>query len=115
MPIPEFVQKRVERVLADFCERRVPPRARHQVRLEFTVRGNSFTLVERRVPYDDPDGEWTRSPIARFDYVVSTGDWKLMWRDRNQRWHHYDRLDPTTKFDDALSEVDQDPTAIFWG
>jgi len=39
----------------------------------------------------------------------------LYWRDRNLRFHEYDLLQPTDRFEDLLMEVDLDPTAIFWG
>ena len=59
--------------------------------------------------------EWTRFPIARLRYVKNTRQWSLYWRDRNLRFHRYDRLLPTPHVDEILIEVDQDPTHIFWG
>ena len=59
--------------------------------------------------------EWTRFPIARLRYTKATGLWSLLWRDRNLRFHAYDRVPPSATVEDLLVEVDQDPTAIFWG
>jgi len=39
----------------------------------------------------------------------------LYWRDRNLRFHRYDQLEPSPDIDDLLTEIDRDPTAIFWG
>jgi hypothetical protein len=35
--------------------------------------------------------------------------------DRNSRWHRYDMAEPTEQLDELLTEIDQDPTGIFWG
>jgi hypothetical protein len=45
----------------------------------------------------------------------STGLWLLYWRDRDLRFHEYDRAPATVSVEDLLAEVDLDPTAIFWG
>jgi hypothetical protein len=59
--------------------------------------------------------DWTSFPIARLRYVKGTQAWTLYWRDRNLRFHVYDRLPPSPHVDDLLVEIDRDPTAIFWG
>jgi len=59
--------------------------------------------------------EWTTFPIARLCYTAADKAWTLYWRDRNLRFHIYDRLAPSPTIDDALLEIDRDPTSIFWG
>jgi hypothetical protein len=39
----------------------------------------------------------------------------LYWRDRNLRFHIYDLLAPSRRVEDLLTEIDRDPTCIFWG
>lgn len=39
----------------------------------------------------------------------------LYWRDRNLRWHQYDRIGPSPYVDPLLAEIEADPTSIFWG
>lgn len=34
--------------------------------------------------------------------------------DRNSRWHQYDLIEPGTVAE-LLTEIEQDPTGIFWG
>ena len=41
--------------------------------------------------------------------------WTLYWRDRNLRFHLYDRLPPSSRVEDLLTEITHDPTGIFWG
>jgi len=45
----------------------------------------------------------------------SHGVWMLYWRDRNLRWHRYDRIGPSPHIDPLLAEIEADPTSIFWG
>ena len=54
-------------------------------------------------------------PIARLRYTQATRMWTLYWRDRHLRFHRYDELPPSLRIDDLLTEIDRDPTAIFWG
>ena len=110
--IPELDLARIRR----YVEARVSPHATHQVRLEVEVQGTAVTLVERRAPWRaDVGPEWTRFPIARFRYSPAHAAWTLFWRDRNLRWHRYDRIDTAANVDPLLAEIDADPTAIFWG
>jgi len=84
--------------------------------MEAVVRGTSVTIVESRPPWQaDLGPDWTRFPIARLRYDPTVGRWTLYWRDRNLRWHRYDRIDPAPHVDPLLAEIDADPTAIFWG
>ena len=62
-----------------------------------------------------PDREWTSLPIARLRYTADGKSWTLNWRDRNLRFHIYDLLAPSRRVEDLLTEIDRDPTCIFWG
>jgi Protein of unknown function (DUF3024) len=54
-------------------------------------------------------------PDAQLRHVKSHGVWMLYWRDRNLRWHRYDRIGPSPHVDPLLAEIEADPTSIFWG
>jgi len=49
--------------------------------------------------------------------AIAISGWQLTlyWSDRNSKWHSYDLLEPTPDLSAALAEIDDDPTAIFWG
>ncbi|MGB1225866.1 MAG: DUF3024 domain-containing protein [Mycobacterium sp.] len=112
MALPELDIARVQR----WCAARVPERARHQVRVECDVAARHLTILERRAPWREDYGpEWSSSPIARLRYTATTNTWILYWRDRNLKFHRYDLLDPSPHIEDLLTEIDSDPTAIFWG
>ena len=74
------------------------------------------STADCRLPWPGDVGpEWIRQEIARLRYTKSTGAWTLYWPDRNSRFHRYEGLDPTSRVDRLLAEIDADPTCIFWG
>lgn len=112
MALPELDVARVQR----WCATRVPEHARHQVRVECEPAPRHLTIVEQRAPWHEDAGpEWTSLPIARLRYTVTSKSWTLYWRDRNLRFHPYQSLAPTPRIDDLLTELERDPTGIFWG
>ena len=112
MALPELDVARVQR----WCAARVPEHALHQVRVECQIAPRHLTIVERRAPWREEFGpEWTSFPIARLRYTAADKSWTLYWRDRNLRFHLYDLLEPSHQIDDLLTELDRDPTCIFWG
>ncbi len=71
---PETDIARVRR----YCQRRVPPQARDQVRLETEVRGSAITIIERRAPW--------REDLKKFapsDDMI--GGVLAAWRDETNR------------------------------
>lgn len=112
--LPELVRKSVERDVGRYCEERVPPHVRDKIRMEYEIRGNSVTIVERRPPWSpELPPEWSRLTVAQFRYEETK--WALYWSDRNGRWHHYDLFEPAPDLLAVLGEIDDDPTGIFWG
>ena len=93
-----------------WCAARVPEHARHQVRIECQLAPRHLTILERRAPWREDSGpEWTSFPIARLRYTIADKSWTLYWRDRNLRLHSYDRLTPSQRVEDLLTEIDRDP------
>ncbi len=112
MALPDLDVARVRR----WCDQRVPEHALHQVRLECQVAARHLTIVERRAPWREDFGpEWSSFPIARLRYTANNKMWTLYWRDRNLRFHLYVHLAPSDSVQELLSEMDLDPTGIFWG
>jgi hypothetical protein len=114
MALPADIREKVEWKLALYCERKIPNRVRDQIQLGYRFRGNSVTLVERRPAVLEP-GVWTEFAVAQFRLDPETLSWSLYCRDRNERWHYYDDVEPSPDLADLLREVNEDPTGIFWG
>ncbi|TRZ89039.1 MAG: DUF3024 domain-containing protein [Methanosarcinales archaeon] len=115
MPLPVLVKNLVEKKVDAFCKKTVPPHVLHQVNLSFKIRGNSVTIFENRAPWHEGIKEWTSMKIAQFRYDEKSGQWRLYCADRNERWHEYWNMKPTKNIDKILTEIDEDPTGIFWG
>ncbi len=46
------------------------------------MRGNAFTIVERRAPWSEDLGpEWSSQPIAQLRFDGDTMSWSLWWPD----------------------------------
>ena len=114
MPLPELTRRMVEKKLGKFCEERIPPHARSEVRLGYHFRGNTATLWEER-PLLLRQEEWSKMTIAQFRLNPQDRRWTLFFSDRNSRWREYYDLEPDKDFDVLLREVEDDPTGIFWG
>lgn len=94
----------------------LPPDVRNELRYEIDVGDRVITVLECRPPWREGLGtEWTRSPICRFRYTKVRKQWSLYWRDRHQKFHEYDLIDPTPHLSQLIAHVDEDPTGIFWG
>lgn len=94
----------------------IPEHARELIRYELETTNRTVTIVERRPPWRDDIGpEWTRLPVARLRYTETRKEWSLYWSDQHRRFHQYDLIRPTRHVTRLSTEIDADPTAIFWG
>ena len=113
--LDELIDALVARVQR-WCEARVPEHARHRVCGKCDVAARHLTILERRAPWRDDYGpEWSSFPIARLRYTATINTWILYWRDRHLKFHRYDMIDPAPQIEDLLTDIDRDPSAIFWG
>lgn len=115
MTLPPLQHQAAEALLGAYCEKRIPEFVRSQLRLEYRIRGDSAELIERRVPWRDPEGEWTSAPMAKFTFDEESNLWTLKWRDRNGRFHEFAPTVKAAKLGDLIEVVDRDETGIFWG
>jgi hypothetical protein len=103
-------------IVRSYCERKVPAEHRDELRVECAARGDSITIFEYHPPWrPDVDPSWTRQRVAQLRYEPQNGSWLLYCADRNGRWHAYEPVEPTTKIEQLITEIDADPTGIFWG
>ena len=115
MPLPEFTRKLVETKLTKYCEQKMPPHVRDQIRFGYRIRGNHVTLFDGKTSLRSSRPSGCDSVIAQFRFSPQDKKWSLYCADRNSRWHLYTRLPPSADFDELLREVDRDPTGIFYG
>lgn len=110
MAIPETDVLRIQR----WCRERVPEHLWPQVKVEADVEPRHVTIVEVRPPWDGV-GDHTRFPIARLRYTAATGQWSIYWRDRNLKFHEYDRKRPSKTVQALLDYIGDSGDPIFWG
>jgi len=110
MPLPEIEQHRVDKLFTRYCEQRIPPHARDQIKLLYNIKGNKVILIESRPVWNDPT-KWTEMPVAQFEYSVATKIWCLYGYNRNDKRLPYSK----GTLEKMILEVDKDTTGIFWG
>lgn len=114
MALSEIERCRAEKLIAEYCEQRVLAHVRRQVQMLYKRRGNVFTLYEWR-PYWLDESQLIDADIARIAYDEKNREWRLQYRDRNERWQTYAPLVSAPRVEELLDEIDEDPTGIFWG
>jgi len=114
MALNNLEKKRVEKLLGEFCQNRVPPHARDQVKLFHTLRGNDVKIIESR-PHWQNQEQWTEMPIARLKYDQESLTWQLFWPRANGKWEEYPDFKPTNNLKKIIEEIDTDPHHVFWG
>ena len=63
MALSDIEKKRIEKLFADYCDKKIPPQFRNELRAEFEIRGNEVYLFECRAPWLG-EGDWTRMKVA---------------------------------------------------
>ncbi|MFC5402958.1 DUF3024 domain-containing protein [Cohnella soli] len=106
-----FTKRRLEKLLSDYVEQKVPKHIRNQMRLNYKFRGNNITLIEERPAF--MSDEWIELDIAQFR--LDQNKWKVYWRDSKNKWHFVEDIIPIEDFEKQLKIVDEDNRGIFWG
>lgn len=114
MALTEVQTAQVQKLLPPYCAKRVPPAARSQRRVGYRIEGNAVILFEERPDFQPPH-DWHETPIAKFGYVGTQRQWRLLCQHRDLRWHSYEALPAASSLAELLNEVDEDPAGIFWG
>jgi hypothetical protein len=100
--------------MSQYCQSMSVPARPHRISYSFVTRGNSFVVLEARPAFLNKD-KMLSSPIAKFAKDKRTLQWELLWRDRNQKWHHFSPRKLAKRVSTLIAEVERDPTGIFWG
>lgn len=99
-----------------YCERRIRPEIRDQMRLDVETRGMAITIFECRPPWREDFGpEWTKQKIAQFRFEPATREWTIYWADRNGRWLAYPDAEPSEDIGNLIAALDADVSGAFFG
>ena len=114
LAIPPLQKQLAEMQMKKYCENKIPKEIQDKLKLKFSFRGNSITLFESRPSYRDPE-VWLDLKVAQMRLDNKTMKYSLYCCDRNDKWIHYDFIEPTKELEDLLDEIENDSTGIFWG
>ncbi|MBI5920283.1 MAG: DUF3024 domain-containing protein [Betaproteobacteria bacterium] len=112
MALSEQTQKLVEEKLGDYCNNKIPANIRDQVRLGFTVMGNTVTLFEEKPIQNNLDQRSKlppKLPLAQFRLNVVDHLWRLYCpsQRRQDGWILYPGAKPTEDFEAFLGVLDK--------
>ena len=110
----EIDKRRVSQIVGNFCNYRVPPHARDQIKMLYEIYGNDVNIIESR-PHWQNDNTWTKMPIAKIRYLPKEMSWQLLWVRANGKWQKSQQLQPIKDLRKIIQEIDKDPLHVFWG
>ena len=115
MAFSEFEQKRYEKIVGEFIEKRRPaPHIRNQVDLAFRIEKQSVEIFEIRERWNKP-GEKFESAIAKATYVKTKDKWKIYWQRADLKWHSYEPTAEVNTIEEFIAVVHKDECSCFWG
>lgn len=87
MAFSEIELQRIKCVVGDFVEQHRPrPEIRDRLDIVYTVEGQSVSIQEDRVLYDDSR---ILEPVAKTTWVRAQRVWKIYWMCADLEWHSY--------------------------
>lgn len=115
MSLNDLEQKRTERAVERFMnKRRPPPHIRPKLDLGYRIENQSLVLYEIRPRWNEPE-EILELPFAKTTYVRSRNIWKIFWQRADLKWHAYQPCSEVDKVEEFLEIVDADVYACFFG
>lgn len=114
MSFAEIELARIDKIVGDFCNSRIPAEVRHQLRLEYTIKGHDVEIFEVRPLWNIP-GEELQTPIAKIKYVRTAEEWRLYWMRSDLRWHSYTPYSSSRSLEKMVRVIDEDELCCFFG
>jgi hypothetical protein len=110
----EIELARIEQAVGGLCKKRTNPAIRDELRLEYAVVRHDVILFEVRPFWRDKSQEM-QNEVAKFKYVRTQEEWRLLWMRADLKWHSYDPLPASRALEELVAEVDEDPYCCFFG
>jgi hypothetical protein len=115
MALTEFEQRRCEKIVGAFIEKRRPPsHIRQKLDLGFRVAGQSVEIFEIRPQWNKPEVR-REHPIAKATFVKSQSVWRVYWKRRDLKWHRYEPVPTVATLEEFVILVNEDEHSCFWG
>lgn len=115
MAFSEFEERRYDKIVRGFIERRRPPvNIRNQLDLGYRIEGQSVEIFEIR-PFWSNSEEKIEEPVARATYIKKQDIWRVYWQRADLKWHRYDPDPEVDSLQEFLDIVERDEYACFFG
>ena len=115
MALSEFEQKRCERIVGAYIQKRRPPvHVRPELDIGFRVTGQSVEIFEIRPRWKEPDKTLEHS-VAKATFVKTQEVWRVYWQRADLKWHSYEPAPMVKSMEAFLKLVEEDKYACFWG
>jgi len=115
MALTEFEEKKCEKLVRQFVEKRRPPAyMRNKLDLSFRVQGQSVEIFEIRPMWREPNKK-IEGPVAKATYVRTSKVWKVYWQRADLKWHSYKPNPQVKTLEKFLEVVDRDEYGCFFG
>lgn len=108
----DIEKRRAEIALRNYCAQRLRPEIRHELESVYRLEKQFAYISERRPDWQDATIRRDHD-VAKFRFDMTSRRWALYWRDRNLKWHRFDKYAATTDIAELLPVVDAEP--IFYG
>lgn len=110
MAFDDFTKKRLEKILDNYIERKIPEHLKEEFKIIYKFRGNTITITQERPSYRP--GQRVELPIAQFRQEEN--QWKIYWKDSKDKWHFVEDIKPIEDFEKQLKTIDKDEYGYFW-
>jgi hypothetical protein len=110
MAFDAFTKKRLEKLLDNYIEQKIPEHLKTEFRILYKFRGETITLSQDRPSYRP--GHRVELTIAQFRYVDSK--WEVYWKDSKDKWHFVEDIKPIEDFEKQLKTIDKNEYGYMW-
>src|SRR5262245_36543111 len=104
MSFSEFELKQIDETAGALCRRRSPVQHRHQLRIEYRIKGHDVLIYETRPDYRD-SARWMEHGVAKLRYIRTAREWRLFWQRATLKWQAYEPLPSSPQVADLVAEV----------
>ncbi|TYA10435.1 DUF3024 domain-containing protein [Paenibacillus faecis] len=110
MAFDAFTKKRLEKILDNYIDKKIPGHLKSEYNIIYKFRGNTITLSQDGPSY--MPGERVELPIAQFRN--DEGKWKVYWQDSKNKWHFVEDIEPIEDFEKQLTMLDKPEFGYMW-
>ncbi|WP_078502254.1 DUF3024 domain-containing protein [Paenibacillus selenitireducens] len=110
MAFDAFTKKRLEKILDNYIEMKIPKHLKDEYKIFYKFRGSTITLLQERPSY--MPGQRVELPIAQFRHHEDK--WKIFWQDSKDKWHFVEDIKPIENFEKQLMMLEKAEFGYFW-